>query len=62
MASKLNSAAAAATAAAAAGPRSGQALADQIVQRARDGAAEGEPDCIEVRVWARWRRGAPWRA
>lgn len=48
MVGKLNSDAAAATAAAAAGPKSGQALAAQIVQRARDGGAQGEPDYEEV--------------
>ncbi|PRW20252.1 lactoylglutathione lyase [Chlorella sorokiniana] len=47
MVGKLNSDAAAATAAAAAGPKSGQALADQIVQRAREGGAQGEPDYEE---------------
>lgn len=50
MVGKLNSDAAAATAAAAAGPRSGQALVAQIVQRARDGGAQGEPDYVEVRA------------
>lgn len=50
MVGKLNSDAAAPTAAAAAGPRSGQALADQIVQRAREGGAHGEPDYVEVRA------------
>lgn len=59
MASKLNSDAAAATAVAAAGPRSGQALADQIVQRARDGAAQGEPDYLEVRGWGSAGAGRP---
>lgn len=49
MVGKLNSDAAAPTAAAAAGPRSGQALAAQIVQRAREGGAQGEPDYVEVR-------------
>ncbi len=50
MVGKLNSDAAAATAAAAAGPKAGPALEEQIVQRARDGGAQGEPDYLEVRA------------
>lgn len=44
----LNSTDAAAEAAAASGPSAGTTLQQQVVQRAREGAADGQPDYVEV--------------